>query len=458
MAFTRIDNSFVGGATVTGVGNTAERIPVSQFLSETGESIPENIGTHVLKCTVAQTANILFTLPSYSPDLDFTDGSWSNIVFRYYVAQSHLDNLTDVTMEMRLENVSAANRRNLEDQRKSLGRTTAGYNSLVVPLMVLEDAAPDADITVFDADSGTYDPSAVDHFAYRLFGDTGAPATPVIFYLLDIVRDDVISIPPIIWMWDDGDDTQYTDMFDIAQPRAIKGTMFVIGTSIDTSGSMTAAQIQEMNATRKFETALHGLNKDNHLSSEGYNDLTKAEVETDIQEQIAAMHSKGVVTQHALKMLAYPLGQHFETTDFFPINPIVEGEGVIIGRSTDDNFPAPSFTNPLGMRSISLGQGAGFITTIAEFNTQVDDAMDAGLPILVLGHKIVTSSPTGNNILKSELQSMFDSTQTRVLAGTSSQSLLSEYLTSINFPGFTSTLTTPLTRSLTSSLTSNITG
>ena len=427
MTIGRFDNAWQGTVTVSGSGNTATRITKAQFEAETGETAPATMGTHALRCSIVQAATILFTLPALvGGPIDLTSAFYKNVCLRYYIKQKHLNRLTNTTFEFRL-NTNASNLRFLKDRQKNLGRCVAGFNDLAIPRTVLVDASPSTNFTVFDADVGTYNPASVANFSCRIFGDTGATAG-VDLYLLDIVHNDLEPTPRVFWTWDDGDDTQYDLMWPLAQTYNIPGELFPVATSVNNAGSMTAAEIQEMIASGLYETGLHGLNLANHLATEGYNDLTAAEVLIDIDDQKSAMTNKAIATQRARKIIACPLGQHYQTTDGTPIDPLIFGSGIEAFRGTSDSFFAPNFFTRNNLPWIPLGQGAGFITDVADYIAVADLALNAGLNLIVVGHKIVTSSPTGNNVVDTDLEAMFEEARDRHQAGTQLLTILSRYL------------------------------
>jgi peptidoglycan/xylan/chitin deacetylase (PgdA/CDA1 family) len=200
------------------------------------------------------------------------------------------------------------------------------------------------------------------------------------------------AVPQIVFTFDDGNLTDYTEAFSYMQTKNMVGTSFIVSSLIGTEFRLDVSKMQEMYAA--------GWDFGNH--TEAHADLTLQTSE----ERIAAivnctqwLTSNGF--SRSANYLAYPFGFFAGTSED------VVAAGVIAARTVKTFLVETStgMQNPLRFHS-SVEMKAS--NNLAALIAKVDEAVSKGQSLTILAHSLVPSAPGEYQWAISDFRSLVD--------------------------------------------------
>jgi peptidoglycan/xylan/chitin deacetylase (PgdA/CDA1 family) len=179
----------------------------------------------------------------------------------------------------------------------------------------------------------------------------------------------------VMFTFDDGRLSTYTEAFPYMQERDIPGTAYVFGERIGWSGHMTGAQLQEMDSA--------GWSIANHtMSHPDLTELTSTQIEAELADCRDMLHNLGLV--RASLHAAYPFGKYDGN-----VWTAMQHAGMLTGRTIDGGFQAqpPYDWYELSAKMLLTA------TTLEMAKGYVDEAKAQGAIIIFVLHNL-TDTPT----------------------------------------------------------------
>ncbi|WP_312117977.1 polysaccharide deacetylase family protein [Brevibacillus reuszeri] len=242
------------------------------------------------------------------------------------------------------------------------------------------------DLSKFYSTGGGSWSKDITYLQIRTKSNTGTSA-PVVFDWM--IRDEV-QRPNIIFMFDDGWSSQYTEAFKYMGKYSMPGVCAVISGSVGWSGYCTEAQLREM-----YD---NGWDLANHTVTHG--DLTlhtdPANIEAELKGCSDWLNARGFT--RASNIVAYPFGSFNDL-----VNQAMQSRRA--GRVTQEatNTTPPPSKSQIKTRSVYN------TTPVADLKSYIDQAIGEGSTCLFLFHKLVESgASTGIDYLISDFRQVVD--------------------------------------------------
>ncbi|MED1915665.1 polysaccharide deacetylase family protein [Bacillus thuringiensis] len=193
----------------------------------------------------------------------------------------------------------------------------------------------------------------------------------------DPIFRDESQLGRVIFMFDDGWDSQYTEAYKYLGKYSMPGVIAVIPSRVGTPNYVTMAQLKEIYS--------HGWDLVNH--TQNHLDLVTLDnleiIEQEISQGESWLNSKGF--PRASNIVAYPFGSYDKRV-------LQAMQSRRAGRVvTDDTVTQP----PPDKRLVKI-QRADFTATPDKLNGFIDDAANLGGVCLFLFHKIVSGTAVDN--------------------------------------------------------------
>ena len=213
--------------------------------------------------------------------------------------------------------------------------------------------------------------SAFDAMRLRI---NGVSSINQLYYAAGLL-DSVNSHPYVSIVFDDCDETAYTNGHSYSQSRGVPLTHFIIGSLIGTSGRLTLAEVNEMMAGGD-DIGFHGDERwDNAADPVA---LIQADVD-DIRK--LGLSPRGLWTA------AYPSGEYGQNAgDWRVTQDALERAGIRYARTTKPTEAIIPVTSPYHLGAIPLNN----TTSLAEAQAAVDRAAALSIPLIFYGHAIDT--------------------------------------------------------------------
>jgi hypothetical protein len=277
-------------------------------------------------------------------------------------------------------------------------------------------------------ENASFGDAAINNYTtvYKVGMDLRKAAGDILTVYIGPMMIDYKSRPKLLMNFDDGADDGY---WAYQQMGGLKGTLFIPGDVIDSDGGvnfLTAAEVDTLYAAG-WDVGGHG--------GDGFNTMTLAQIETLLDENLTIFQAGGWVRGN--EFFSYPLGQidSIAGDDYLlGVIPLLASKGIVACRSSADklNYPAPyGIDDPYRLRTRALGQGAGdsLVADATEALVAIDECINAGATLLLLGHKFVASSPSGSTEwLESEFLLLVAGIQSRVDQGLIDVETFTEWL------------------------------
>lgn len=215
--------------------------------------------------------------------------------------------------------------------------------------------------------SGTFNSSIV-----RLYFYVNAAAGGDTDISFDNLRWHWVRKPFLMLHFDDGSNLQYTNCFTYMKPRKLRGSLNMITNNIGGGGSITAAQLQEMDAAG-WAICNH---TDDHTTLTG---LSEAVQEGHIGGGITALNAIGLTK--ASNLLAYPAGGWDANTIIAMANL-----GVPVGRD-NNNVTAKAMVLPW-YRYYLVEYAASTSYTLATAKTYINNIISDKTGGLLVFHRV----------------------------------------------------------------------
>lgn len=193
-------------------------------------------------------------------------------------------------------------------------------------------------------------------------------------------------------------DDSFQNVFDNARPvmdnLGYRGTLYTITDAIGAGGSLTLAELQQLQNFSGWEVGGHAYTSAAHNA--GYDTLTAAQVNDEMRFMRAWMISNGF----PVDSFAYPHGTFSKTTDGVPIDQIC-GQYFSTGRSiisdTVETFSPPM---PYRLRAktgvSSTGGGGTLVSALTTAGGALDRCQLDGSWFIINLHQVITSTVTAS--------------------------------------------------------------
>ena len=213
---------------------------------------------------------------------------------------------------------------------------------------------------------------------------TSSSGTPTIYF--DSLYTSGFSRPKVIFTFDDGWDSQYSEAYAYMHSKNLKGIIYVIADLVDTAGKVTTNNLQEI-----YDAGWD-------LGTHGVTTLTTLADEPAQETEIA--HNRQYLIDHsftrAMDHYAYPGGQY--NSDSLTA---LANLGFLTARTTLDRNQA----NMIDERYQLTRYGVSNTTTLAAVKAQVDYAVNTGESVWLNYHILV---PSNADISTKSLNSNFE--------------------------------------------------
>jgi hypothetical protein len=202
----------------------------------------------------------------------------------------------------------------------------------------------------------------------------------------------VVQRPALMITFDDADPTVYTQAFAYMKPHKIPGTFYVITNNIDDVGTITSAQLVEMDAAGW----IIGNHTDDHSTLSG---LDQATQQGHLSAAKTALEGLGLTRgeYHA----AYPGGSYDANT-----SPAMLAESMLTGRTVGAArypvLPQDDFYK------IQLGKQFGNTLTLAAAKTWLDGVVSRCEVGIALFHQIITPASNASQWPIADFQAFID--------------------------------------------------
>lgn len=223
--------------------------------------------------------------------------------------------------------------------------------------------------------------------------DDGIGTVTMHLQAVEVIPDTAMTFPNgvVSVVFDDSFADVYTYARPVMDTYGYRGTTYNIAQAVGAGGSMTVAQLQQMQDMSGWEIGGHAYTAAAHNA--GYQTLTAAQVNDEMRFLRSWMLNNGF----PLDSFAYPLGNYSSTTDGVPIDQICSqyfsNGRSIISELHETHRPAM----PFRMRSKTGISSAGtVVSTIAATGGPLDRCLNDGSWYIVTLHDIITGSPTLN--------------------------------------------------------------
>lgn len=236
--------------------------------------------------------------------------------------------------------------------------------------------------------SGSPSWATVDELRIRCLSDSGKTAQVTV----DSFKTNEYSRPKVIFTFDDGNLTDYSEAFSYMKLKGIKGTLFIYSTGIGTAGKPTVAQIQEM-CDAGWDISNHS---DDGESLEG---LAESEVSTHLLNNINYVINQGWNRKNSAYFLAWPLSA-------IDINSLggAFNTGILAART---GYPA---TEPHANPQMLLKARREPVSdsTVDEVKGWVDNGVANGGAVILNFHEIVTPKVGATDVTPDDFKAIVD--------------------------------------------------
>lgn len=252
--------------------------------------------------------------------------------------------------------------------------STGGTYAITAGLPSTKTGFTDMQVSVYDNGTGA--------LTYRLQSVEVIPDTTTTF------PNGVVSVT--------FDDT-YASQFTLARPKmdalGYRGTVYTIADAIGSGSSyMTLGNLRTLQDLSGWEVAGHAYYSANHSMTNGFADLTSAQVSDDFGRLRDWLSSNGFTSSN----FAYPKGHFDVTTDGVPVDQIAgrywTTSRTIIGE-TKELWPPAVPQRVKALTGVSDAAGAfNTPTTMAASGGPLDRTKGAGNWLILCLHKLVTTT------------------------------------------------------------------
>ena len=197
----------------------------------------------------------------------------------------------------------------------------------------------------------------------------------------------------VIFTFDDGNSSDYSNAFSKLQSVGMAATSFVVSDRIGTNGYLTVAQMKEMYAA--------GWDMANHTKSHpNLTTLDEQGVITEIQNCALFLEENDMT--RAAYYVAYPGGQ------FIGAEPYIKAAGTIVGRagSIGGFDTGTGRYNPLRIPAYILMYQDG--DSLATAKEKIDKTISRGQTCVIIGHKVAASGLGAYDWLLSDFEELVD--------------------------------------------------
>lgn len=275
---------------------------------------------------------------------------------------------------------------------------------------------PEADWVTFKAAMHCFDPSGTE--TIDTIGDTferirfqfSDDGTPVTFNIGGIRMVEVPKKAYVLFTFDDSNKSVYTKAMPIMEKYGIKGTSFNIKENIGYSAQYMT--ITDLKVLEKLGwcNGIHGQSP----TDDGWANLTEEQFVKYVSDSQNYWKENDITS--GLDVAAYPNGNFGGDYDGYIYRVAKKFFRIARGTNTGATEPFPECTDPLVLHTgKKLYFGAVDKDTINSYLQRLSD--EGGLGILV-GHDIVDSSASGNDVLTTDFQSVVEKVATLQSEGT----------------------------------------
>lgn len=209
----------------------------------------------------------------------------------------------------------------------------------------------------------------------RVRVDAQPGATAVVY--LDSYYYNVYGSAAVLFTFDDGRSSQYTEAFTYMQTKKMLGTCYVVRDYVNTSTYVTSARLAEMYAA--------GWALGNHTRDHtDLSTLTLSDVQSELTDNKLYLESLGYT--RASKHVAYPFGGYNSI-----VATAMQNTGMLTGRTI---VSGPAIYQPVSKGLYNqYSLRTQYMTnsiTLANAKARVDLAMATGTPVILTFHRIIT--------------------------------------------------------------------
>ncbi len=236
--------------------------------------------------------------------------------------------------------------------------------------------------------SGSPNWASIDSIKIRCVSLTGQTVSMTFSDL----RTNAYARPKVIFTFDDGNTTDYTQAFAYMKPRKMKGTLFIYGSVVDGAGKITTAQLDEMYAD--------GWDISNHTwTGETLEGKTQAEVTSALTTNSDFINSKGWTRNNCAYYLGYPLSY----TDPTVVLGVIDA-GIVAGRS---GYPATEAHDNAHKMIIARREPLS-TSSIADITGWIDNATANGGAVFLNWHVITATPSVDTDVLPETFAAVVD--------------------------------------------------
>jgi peptidoglycan/xylan/chitin deacetylase (PgdA/CDA1 family) len=204
--------------------------------------------------------------------------------------------------------------------------------------------------------------------------------------------------PAILWGFDDGSDTIYSQAFPILRSHNMRGTCYLPSDLLNTGGYMSTAQLRELWAA--------GWIMGNHGKTHvDLTTLSEAQQETELSTCETVLNGLGLTG--GTKYVAYPLGGNDANT-----MTAMAATGMLTGRTTKETLhemlPLGGATNTGSLYTLRQKGYLYNTTTLATAKGYVDTIITRGQILVLLNHRLVVSPGSANEWAISDFAALAD--------------------------------------------------
>ena len=205
----------------------------------------------------------------------------------------------------------------------------------------------------------------------ELVADTGSVAQAN----FDDLRAGVAARPAVVMSFDDGDASVYSTAYPIMRARGLRGTAYIVSSSVGASGKMTLTQLRVLDAD--------GWDIGNHSST--HRDLATldlASVEKELDDCAGFLTKNGL--PRSARDVAYPLGSYDQT-----VLQAMEATGMTTGRTVSYRPESLPMDEPY---LISASGASAAQQTVAQIESSIDRAVNDGATIHLFFHGVASQA------------------------------------------------------------------
>lgn len=221
----------------------------------------------------------------------------------------------------------------------------------------------------------------------RIRANAGAGAADV---YVDKLEYSTLARPQVMFTFDDGWDSQYNEAYSYLNGAGLRGTVYVIGSKIDTTNYMTTANLNTLYAA------------DWDLSTHGLTDLTTLLIgaaQTDVESNRDWLTGNGFTRRGAYLHYAYPEGGYNSA-----IVAMLDSIGMLSARNIVDRVQSTEIDEALNLTR----RGIFNTTTLAVAKGYIDKLLRTGGTLLLNFHRLVTTPTVDTEWAIADFQALVD--------------------------------------------------